>query len=147
MPKQPTDFTNGQVIPNPNLEKRTRRVFPADYKLEIIQRAAQCKRGELGELLRQEGLYSAQLQQWRREYEEGGLEALSKSQPGPQQKKTNEQRQVERLKREIDRLKRELQVAQGCIELQKKVLNLHEDMKNGDSDSNGSSRKDQRVCP
>ncbi|MEJ2742697.1 MAG: helix-turn-helix domain-containing protein [Gammaproteobacteria bacterium] len=76
------------------MEKRTRRVFSPDNKLEIIQRAAQCKHGELGELLRQEGLHSTQLQLWRREYDEGGLEALSKSLPEPKQKKTNEQHQL-----------------------------------------------------
>lgn len=126
MPKQPTDLSTNQVIPNPNLEKRTRRIFPAEYKLEIINRANACKHGELGDLLRKEGLYSAQLQQWRELYEKEGLEGLVKSQPGPKQRKTPEQKQVEQLRRENARLKKELIAAQGCIELQKKVLGMHE---------------------
>jgi len=57
---------NTQVIPEPALEKRTRRQFKIEYKLRIIAKADACKHGELGALLRREKLYSSQLSEWRR---------------------------------------------------------------------------------
>ena len=48
MPKSRSDSSNTQVTPNPELEKRTRRRFPAEYKLRIIAEADACKHGELG---------------------------------------------------------------------------------------------------
>jgi hypothetical protein len=68
MPKSRSDSSNTQVTPNPELEKRTRRRFPAEYKLRIIAEADACKHGELGGILRREKLYSNQLADWRREY-------------------------------------------------------------------------------
>ncbi len=135
MPKQPTDISSNQVTPNPNLEKRTRRTFNAEYKLDIIQRAAACERGQLGELLREEGLYSAQLRDWRNTYEKEGYEGLAKTQPGPQSKKTPEQRKLEQLTKENARLKKELSAAHGCIELQKKVLDMHDRCQSDGNDS------------
>jgi hypothetical protein len=51
MPKSAT-AVDPIVKPDPNLEKRIRRVFTGDYKLSIIQQADACKHGELGALLR-----------------------------------------------------------------------------------------------
>ena len=68
MPKQPTPVPSSEVQPDLALEKRTRRVFPTEYKLKILAQADQCAHGELGPLLRREKLYSNQLQQWRREF-------------------------------------------------------------------------------
>ena len=62
MPK-PATVIESKVEPNPALEKRTRRVFTADYKLSILQQADTCQHGELGDLLRREKLYSNQLAQ------------------------------------------------------------------------------------
>jgi hypothetical protein len=63
MPK-PVDLPlpKTEVTPDPEVEKRTRRTFSAEYKLRIIAEAAQCRHGELGALLRRENLYSNQLQ-------------------------------------------------------------------------------------
>ena len=135
MPKQPTDLPGNQVKTNPNLEKRTRRTFTREYKLSMIQRADACEHGELGELLREERLYGAQIREWREIFEKDGFEGLSKTQPGPQVKKTAEQRKVEQLNKEVSRLKKELSIAHGCIELQKKVLGMHEQIQNDESGS------------
>ncbi len=54
MPKSRSDSSCTQVTPNPELEKRTRRRFPAEYKLRIISEADACKHGELGGILRRE---------------------------------------------------------------------------------------------
>lgn len=133
MPKPTSDLSNTQVKPDPNLEKRTRRRFTTAYKLRIIAEADQCRHGELGALLRREGLYSNQLQTWRRQLAEGGEAALTKSVPGPAPKLTAEQRELEKLRRENARLTRKLQIANGCLDLQKKALQMIEeiDKKNG----------------
>ncbi len=125
MPKPDTAKTQ-EVRPDPQLEKRTRRTFTVDYKLSILQQAAACKHGELGALLRREKLYSNQLAQWRREFENQGVKGLSKSQPGPAAVKTPEQRRIEQLEKENARLKKQLLVKDSCLELQKKALALIE---------------------
>lgn len=125
MPK-PESPNNQEVVPNPKLEKRSRRVFSTEYKLSIIKQADACQHGELGILLRREKLYSNQLSQWRRELSERGLEGLSKSQPGPKAKKDADQKRIEQLERENLRLRDQLKMKDSCIDLQKKVLALIE---------------------
>ncbi|QVL49480.1 MAG: hypothetical protein KFB96_02880 [Thiocapsa sp.] len=61
MPKSPGDVPNSQVTPPPELEKRTHRPFSPAEKLRILDEADACARGELGERLRREKLYSSQL--------------------------------------------------------------------------------------
>ncbi len=123
-----------QVVPDPMLEKRTRRQFSTEYKLRIITQADQCRRGELGALLRRENLYSNQLQAWRKQLAQGGEQALSKTAPGPQSKLTGEQREMEKLRRENARLRRRLEVANGCLSLQKKALQMLDHVNNGDDE-------------
>lgn len=123
-----------QVVPDPMLEKRTRRRFSTEYKLRIIAEADQCRRGELGALLRRENLYSNQLQAWRKQLAEGGEQALSKSAPGPQPRLTAEQRELEKLRRENARLTRKLEIANGCLDLQKKALQMLDQARNGNDE-------------
>ena len=123
-----------QVVPDPMLEKRTRRQFSTEYKLRIIAQAEQCQRGELGALLRREHLYSSQLRDWRKQLAQGGEQALSKSAPGPQPKLTIEQRELEKLRRENARLTRKLEIANGCLSLQKKALQMLDQVNNGDDE-------------
>ncbi|XOV89467.1 MAG: transposase [Pseudomonadota bacterium] len=115
MPK-PTNST--QVTPEPALEKRTRRQFTPEYKLRIIAEADACKYGELGALLRRENLYSNQLSDWRREYAEKGV-------------KTPDQRRIEQLEKENSRLSRKLDIANDCLDLQKKALAMLDRLRNG----------------
>ena len=122
MPKPITELPNSQVTPSPELEKRTRRKFTAEYKLRILAEADGCEHGELGALLRREHLYSNQLTQWRRELAENGVEGLTKSAPGPVASRTPEQRRMADLEKENARLSRKLQIAEDCLELQKKAL-------------------------
>ena len=68
MSKSASELPNSQIMPEPSLEKQTRRQFTRDYKLRIITEADACKHGELGAMLRREKLYSNQLADWRREY-------------------------------------------------------------------------------
>ena len=119
-----------EVTPDETLEKRTRRVFTPTQKRAFVAEADRCGHGELGAFLRRERLYSNQINEWRRAIESGDDEALSKSSPGPKSKLTPEQRKIEQLEREKARLERKLEVAEGCIELQKKLSTLLEQASN-----------------
>ncbi|CBL44181.1 Hypothetical protein HDN1F_05980 [gamma proteobacterium HdN1] len=120
-------------MPDPRLEKRTRRVFSAEYKLKILQQADACKHGELGALLRRESLYSNQVAQWRREFAEQGVAGLAKSAPGPSAKKTPEQKRIEQLEKENQRLRRQITVKDSCLLLQKKALALLDSLEGDES--------------
>jgi len=133
MPKEPSSRPETQVTPDPKLEKRTRRVFKPEYKLRILQEAEACKHGELGALLRREKLYSNQLSDWRREYAQNGLSGLDKSAPGPAPLKTPEQRQIEKLEKQVAKLTGDLDIANDCLDIQKKVLSILDRSNNGNT--------------
>ncbi len=78
--------------------------------------------GEIGALLRREGLYSSHLVDWRRQYREGGVKALSKRR-GPAVEGLAA-REKAKYDREIVRLKARLHQAETIIEVQKKVSSL-----------------------
>jgi transposase len=131
MPKSISERPDTQVTPEPALEKRTRRQLTPEYKLRIIAQADACKRGELGALLRREKIYSSQLSEWRREFVENGVAGLSKSAPGPASSRTPEQRRIDQLEKENDRLNRKLEIANDCLDLQKKALSMLDRLNNG----------------
>jgi transposase-like protein len=112
---------------NPEVaEKAKRRRFEAAYKLRVLAEADRCHEpGELGALLRREGLYSSHLTTWRKQRDAGALEALSPKQRG---RKPRRQDAValenERLVRENRRLAERLRQAEVIIEVQKKVSEM-----------------------
>ena len=124
MPKPHRELPDPQTTPDPTLEKRTRRQFPVEYKIRIVAEADQCKRGELGQLLRREKLYSNQVIQWRKELENGDTAKLSKTAPGPKAKLSAEQKEIVRLQNQVKRLERELDMSNSCIALQKKAFRI-----------------------
>ena len=71
--------THDTQIPDPEVvPKATRRRFSAEYKLSIVEEANRCTQpGEIGALLRREGLYSSHLTKWRRQHQQGQLAGLS----------------------------------------------------------------------
>ncbi|MGK0170541.1 MAG: transposase [Gammaproteobacteria bacterium] len=123
-----------QVTPDPVLEKRSHRRFPTEDKLRIIAEADQCKHGELSGLLRRERLYSSQLRTWRRQLADGGPQALSKSAPGPVSKVSAADKELGKLRRANAKLTRELEIANGCLSLQKKALEMLDKMRDGTSE-------------
>ena len=130
-PKSASDRLDTQITPEPALEKRSRRQFVPEYKLRIIAQADACKYGELGALLRREKLYSNQLSDWRREYAQNGVAGLRKSAPGPAPSKTPDQRRIEQLEKENSRLNRKLDIANDCLDLQKKALAMLDRLRSG----------------
>ena len=131
MPKSPSALSDTQITPKPALEKRTRRQFTPEYKLRILAEADACRHGELGALLRREKLYSNQLSDWRREYAQSGVAGLSKSAPGPAASRSPDQRRVEQLEKENGQLRRKLEMANDCLDLQKKALVMLDRLRNG----------------
>lgn len=106
--------------------KAERRRFTAEYKRKILKEADACSRpGELGALLRREGLYSSHLAAWRRIREQGGLAGLSPKKRGPRAKVADPRdKRIVELERDNRRLKARLERAEALIEVQKKVAAL-----------------------
>ena len=109
-------------------EKPLRRKFTADYKLKILKAADACAMGdgELGKLLRTEGLYSSHLLTWRRQRDEGSLAALEPKKRGrkPTKRRDPVTLENERLQREVARLEHRLHQAEVIIEVQKKLATV-----------------------
>jgi transposase-like protein len=99
--------------------RAVRRRFSAEYKLRILQEADGCSSGEIGALLRREGLYSSHLTTWRRQRAAGQLAALAPKPRGP--RPNPEAEELRRLRKENERLQRRLQQAEAIIEAQKKL--------------------------
>lgn len=97
MTKAPSELPEARVSLDPKQEQRTRRNHSIECKLQIIAETDQCRRGEIVEMLRREGLYSSQLNQWRRELTSGDAEGLARSAFGPATSKTPEQRRIEQV--------------------------------------------------
>lgn len=115
--------TNG----NPEVpEKAKRRRFDAAYKLRILEEAERCSEpGQVGELLRREGLYSSHLTTWRKQRDEGALQGLGSKKRGRKPKRKDPMAlEVERLRRENQRLSERLRQAETIIEVQKKVSEM-----------------------
>ena len=113
--------------PDPQVpEKPTRRRFTASYKLQVLQQADACnKLGDIGRLLRREGLYSSHLTSWRRQRERGSLDGLKPNKRGRKAAKCNPLLpEVERLRKENEQLTKQLKQARLIIEVQKKVSQL-----------------------
>ena len=111
-------------IPDPELvEGPKRRRFTAEYKLRVLREADACSRsGEVGALLRREGLYSSLLTEWRRAREVGALEALER----PRGRKPPHPLEAENatLRRRAERAEAELEKARTVIEVQGNVSAL-----------------------
>jgi transposase-like protein len=106
------------------LPKAKRRTFTAGYKLWVLEEADKCREqpGQLGKLLRREGLYSSHLTTWRRQREAGELAGLTPRKRG--RKVDKESAEISRLQRENRRLKSKLEQAELIIEAQKKLSEI-----------------------
>jgi transposase-like protein len=103
--------------------KAKRRQYTAEYKLRILREVDACQGyGEIGALLRREGVYSSSLTNWRRQRERGELDGLSPQKRGP--KLDPQAIELVRLKREVERLRERLRKAEMIIDVQKKVAQM-----------------------
>lgn len=111
------------VAPDPEvLAQPKRRRFTAAYKVRIVEEAQKCSEsGQIGALLRREGLYSAALTQWRRQYQNGALQGLKDDKRGRKRSRDIRDMELECLRRENERLSKKLSQAELIIDIQKKV--------------------------
>ena len=121
--------TDGMALSTSEVEvvaKPTRRRYTAEYKLGVLREADGCTRpGEIGALLRREGLYSSTLTHWRKQRQKGELGGLSPKKRGPLPKEKNPLTdKVRALERENARLTARAERAEGLVELQKKVSEI-----------------------
>jgi transposase-like protein len=112
------------AVPDPAVEaKPQRRRFTAEYKLRILREVERAKvPGEVGALLRREGLYSSHLVTWRRERDRVAKTGLAARKRGP--KATPKDPRITQLERENARLRRRNQQVETLLEIQKKASEL-----------------------
>jgi transposase-like protein len=116
---------SNEVLTEPRLERRTRRRFSAAEKQRLLAEADALAHGEQGAWLRRNGLYAAQLSQWRKALTEQGTQGLEPKRGGRQPADPRD-RELERLRRENARLEHRAQVAEDLVALQKKLSDLLE---------------------
>jgi transposase-like protein len=119
----------GAVPARPDPEvvaKPTRRQFTAQYRLRILEEADRCTEpGEVGRLLRREGLYSSHLTAWRKARRKGSLQGLSSKKRGAKPATRNPlDAKVRELEAEVARLEKELHTAHTILDVQGKVAGL-----------------------
>ena len=120
--RNPTHQNGKKPVPQTEVVARPkRRSFSAAYKQSILEEADRCTQpGEIGALLRREGLYSSNLTTWRRQRQRGELAGAKRGRkPASDQAKA-----LKQLQRENARLKRKLEQAETIIEVQKNSLSF-----------------------
>ena len=106
-------------------ERAKRRAFTAEYKRRIVKEAEACKGpGEIGALLRREGLYSSHLVIWRRARDRGELAGPTKPRGRPAKAEDERDARIAELERANAKLERRAKRAEALVELQKKVAEL-----------------------
>ena len=118
--------TENAVTPDPEVEARPkRRRFTAEYKARILREAERCSRpGEIGALLRREGLYASHLITWRRQREKDGVAGLSRKRGRKADPESGLARKNAQLEGANRRLSEKLRKAEIIIEFQKKMAEL-----------------------
>ena len=127
-------------VPDPELvEQAKRRKFTAKYKLEVLTKADACMApGEIGELLRREGLYTSHLTYWRKQRKDGALKELGQ----PRGRKPVDKRdgQIVVLTRRAERAEADLAKMKRVVEIQGNVSALLEEML-GTGSAHGSTER------
>ena len=123
---KPFGLLTGEARPDAEVRPRTRRRrFTAAYKLRIVNEAEQCSGfGELGALLRREGLYYSLVKKWRQQRQAGAMQGLSDSKRGRPAQHEPLREENEKLRKELARTQKRLQQAELIIDVQKKVSSL-----------------------
>lgn len=115
------------IFPSPEVpETKARRNFTAAYKLRILQEADACTQlGQIGHLLRREGLYSSNIADWRRARDKGLLQGMSPRKRGRKHKEKNPlTAEVAMLQKEKRQLENKLRKAELIIDAQKKISQI-----------------------
>jgi len=129
-----TGSTGPDQTPNGTPAKAKRRRYSEAYRLRILEEADRCSKGELGLLLRREGLYSSHLAAWRRWRRRAHPEHPESKRPP-----TESQFRHEVARRENTRLQLKLEHADKLLALQKKLADMMEAIEPAASENEGSS--------
>lgn len=123
-PKQQQQNGWRNESPDPEVMPKTaRRQFSVGYRKQILEAVDECKKaGEIGALLRREGLYSSYLTTWRKQRERGELDAKTSKKRGA--KKDPQAVEIARLEKENEKLRKRLEEAEMVIDVQKKLSKL-----------------------
>ena len=137
MPMSKEPLPANETLPNPEVQQRAqRRTFTRQYKDDILKQVQNCKEhGQIGALLRREGLYSSHLTDWKRKQVQANQQAKKggkaiKALPGSSALADNAKAQLplaqqnRELRRKTTQLERQLAQAQALLDLQKKVSQL-----------------------
>lgn len=134
-------LTNLMTKPDPEVpSKPAKRLFTAEYKQRILDEVEGCPPGEIGAILRREGLYSSHLTTWRRQRKDGELGVNARSKLG-RPKNSPLVAEVERLRRENERLEEKLRKAELVIDVQKKVQRLFESLSASEEPTKPATRR------
>ena len=119
--KQPRSAPDPEVVAKP-----TRRQFTAEYRLRIVEEADRCTRpGEVGRMLRREGLYTSHLSAWRKARRSGPLQGLTAKKRGTKPAEYNPlSPKVRQLEARVARLEKELATAHTILDVQSKISGL-----------------------
>ncbi len=115
------------VWPDPEVvAKPKRRRFSAEYRLRVLEEAERCREpGDVGRLLRREGLYSSHLTAWRKARRKGSLRGLASNKRGAKPAMRNPlDAKVRELEAKVVRLEKELHTAHTILDVQGKVAGL-----------------------
>lgn len=114
------------IVPDPEVSSVIgRRRFSGSYKARIAREADACtESGEIGALLRREGLYSSQLTEWRKQYRKGAETALTDDKRGRKATKNPLADENLRLVHELERAQKKLRQAEMVIEFQKNLCEI-----------------------
>ena len=118
----PPDSVSSLQVQAPRTKGR--RTFSASEKQRLLRAADACAHGELGALLRKEGIYHSQLMDWRRKLAQSGSAGLGLKKTGPVPKYDAKDREIMALNSKVKKLERELGIVNGLVELQKKAQAL-----------------------
>ena len=123
MVQNSSDKANEEVPNTEVIAKAKRKRFTAAEKLRILREVEACRgSGEIGALLRREGIYSSYLTTWRKQRESGELDGLAPQKRGP--KPDPQAIELAKLRRENARLQERLRQAELIIGVQKKVAQM-----------------------
>jgi len=120
-------------------ERATRRVFSAQYKLRVLAEYERRDRDGKSALLRPEGLYTSSISEWRKQRDEGALQALGAERGRPPA--DPREHELAKLRRENLRLQTDLAKARRVIEVQGKVSALLEQLATGSAEPTGGEPK------
>ena len=130
VPMKSNDTIESRTPPTevvPATKKAQRRRFTLTYKLRILEEAANCTEpGQLGALLRREGLYSSHLSRWRELHKQDRLAGTDSNKRGPKPLPSKVKQELDQLRKQNQQLQQRLAAAETIIDVQKKISVLLE---------------------